>query len=258
MLREQAGKAALSVEAVSHAYGRRQALDGVTFHVEPGRFSVLLGLNGAGKSTLFALITRLFAIRHGRIRVFGHDISRDPGEALRRLGVVFQSRTLDIDLSVMQNLLYHGALQGMGRRDALKRGEAVLDRAGLRDRAKDKARTLSGGQQRRVEIARSLMHRPNLLILDEPTVGLDIQARAGILDHVRRLAADEQVGVLWATHLIDEIEPGDDVVILHGGRVLAAGSVEQVMRDTGAQSIHAAFERLTQAAGVSRNAETDP
>src|SRR5262245_9022030 len=108
----------LSVEAVSHAYGERRALDNVTFAVEPATFAVLLGLNGAGKSTLFALITRLYATQHGRIRIFGHDVERASGEALRILGVVFQSRTLDLDLSVMQNLMYHEALHGVRNREA--------------------------------------------------------------------------------------------------------------------------------------------
>src|SRR5438045_3508344 len=114
-------KAALSVEGVSHAYGTRKALDNVSFAVEPGTFVALLGLNGAGKSTLFSLVTRLYAVRAGRIRVFGHDVEREPGAALRRLGVVFQPRTLDLDLSVMQNLTYHAALHGIGAGEAHSR-----------------------------------------------------------------------------------------------------------------------------------------
>ncbi|MEJ2435677.1 MAG: ATP-binding cassette domain-containing protein, partial [Pseudolabrys sp.] len=172
---------ALSVEKVSHSYGARRALDEVSFAVAPATFAVLLGLNGAGKSTLFALITRLFGIQRGRIRIFDHDVARAPGEALRILGVVFQSRTLDLDLSVMQNLLYHAALHGIGKREAKARAEDVLARIALRDRARDKVRNLSGGQMRRVEIARALLHRPRLLVLDEPTVGLDIKSRADIL-----------------------------------------------------------------------------
>src|SRR5262245_55732596 len=179
----------LSVEAVSHAYGARQALDSVTFAVEPATFAVLLGLNGAGKSTLFALITRLYATQSGRIRIFDHDVRRASGEALRILGFVFQSRTLDLDLSVMQNLLYHAALHGIRRREAQTRADEVLARIALKDRAHDKVRNLSGGQMRRVEIARALLHRPRLLVLDEPTVGLDIKSRADILGYVRRLSS---------------------------------------------------------------------
>src|SRR6266568_2305660 len=161
---------ALCVEGVSHSYGPRKALDQVSVSVAPGRFVALLGLNGAGKSTLFSLVTRLFAIQTGSIRLFGHDVIRQPGEALR--------------------------LHGIGAREARTRADDVLARIALADRANDKVRDLSGGQMRRVEIARALLHRPRLLILDEPTVGLDIKARAAILQHVRQLVA-EGVSVLW-------------------------------------------------------------
>jgi len=238
---------ALDIERVSHAYGARRALDDVSFAVPVGSFAVLLGLNGAGKSTLLSLVTRLFAVRHGRIRIFGHDVEREPGEALRRLGVVFQARTLDLDLSVRQNLAYHAALHGIGRRRARARADQVLAEAGLADRAGDKARNLSGGQMRRLEIARALLHEPRLLVLDEPTVGLDIKARADILAHVRSLVA-AGVAVLWTTHLVDEVAADDAVIVLHRGRVLAHRPAADLVRETGATDIRSAFERLTRAA----------
>jgi ABC-2 type transport system ATP-binding protein len=238
---------ALAVSGVSHFYGARQALDDVTFSIAPATFTVLLGLNGAGKSTLFSLITRLYATRRGRIEIFGHDVAREPGAALRVLGVVFQSRTLDLDLSVMQNLRYHAALHGIGKREALARGAEVLVRITLADRSGDKVRNLSGGQMRRVEIARALLHRPRLLVLDEPTVGLDIKARADLLAHVRGLVA-EGVSVLWATHLVDEIADGDHLLVLHKGRLLAHGPAARVVREAGATDIRGAFTALTQAA----------
>jgi len=243
--------AALTIAGVSHAYGPRRALEHVSFAVAPGRFVALLGLNGAGKSTLFALITRLFGVQAGQISIFGHDIARDPGEALRLLGVVFQPRTLDPDLSVMQNLLYHAALHGIGRREARRRAAEVLARIELGERAGSKVRDLSGGQMRRLEIARALLHRPRLLLLDEATVGLDVKARAAILDHVRRLVAVEGIGVLWATHLLDEIAAGDDLVVLHHGRVLASGELDQVIADSGAGDLHGAFMQLTEGAAES-------
>ncbi len=236
---------ALAIDGVSHTYGARRALDNVSFAVPPATFAVLLGLNGAGKSTLFALITRLYGTQRGHIRLFDRDVARVPGEALRLLGVVFQSRTLDLDLSVMQNLMYHAALHGIGKRAARARAEELLARIALLDRAGDKVRKLSGGQMRRVEIARALLHRPHLLVLDEPTVGLDIRSRADILGHVRRLVADDGIGVLWATHLIDEVADTDQVVVLHQGRVLANGPVSQVIADNGANDIRDAFTRLT-------------
>jgi ABC-2 type transport system ATP-binding protein len=242
---------ALAIDGVSHAYGPRRALADIGFSVAPGSFTALLGLNGAGKSTLFSLITRLFGIQHGHIGIFGHDIAQSPGEALRLLGVVFQPRTLDLDLSVTQNLLYHAALHGIGRRDARARSDEVLTRIALADRAGSKVRDLSGGQMRRLEIARALLHRPRLLLLDEATVGLDVKARADILGHVRRLVADERISVLWATHLFDEIGADDDLVVLHQGKILAKGKVADVIADAGGSDIHTAFMRLTGASAPS-------
>lgn len=236
---------ALTIQNVSHSYGDRRALIDVTFDVAPASFTALLGLNGAGKSTLFSLITRLFGIRAGNIGIFGHDIGKAPGEALRLMGVVFQPRTLDLDLSVMQNLLYHAALHGIGRRDARLRSDEVLSRIGLVDRAGSKVRNLSGGQMRRLEIARALLHRPKLLLLDEATVGLDVKARADILSHVRQLVTEQGIGVLWATHLFDEVIASDNLVVLHQGRVLARGEVAQVLKGNGAQDVNSAFMRLT-------------
>ncbi|WP_024878299.1 ABC transporter ATP-binding protein [Methylosinus sp. LW3] len=236
---------ALNVEHIGHSYGARRALDDVSFSVAAGSFTVLLGLNGAGKSTLFSLITRLYAAREGKIEIFGHDVARESGAALRRLGVVFQARTLDLELSVMQNFVYHTALHGIGPAEAKRRGEALLERAGLADRAKDKARDLSGGQMRRVEILRALLHEPRVLLLDEPTVGLDIKARADILAQVRALVAERKLAVLWTTHLIDEVTPSDDVVVLHQGKVLAADTSANIMAATSTESIGAAFEQLT-------------
>ncbi len=236
---------ALNVENVSHSYGQRLALDGVGFTVAPGRLAVLLGLNGAGKSTLFSVITHLYACRSGAVRIFGHDVARDSGAALASLGVVFQQRTLDPDLSVEQNMLYHGALQGMTRGLTRTRMSDALARVGLADRVKDKARHLSGGQSRRVEIARALLHRPRLLLLDEPTAGLDIKARADILALVRALVDQDGIGVLWTTHLVDEIRDQDQIIVLHKGKILADGGADVLIAASGAASIGAAFAKLT-------------
>ena len=239
------GVPALSVRGVSHSYGARRALDDVSFDVPQGRFTALLGLNGAGKTTLFSLITRLYDTRHGRISVLGHPIDREPGHALRLLGVVFQARTLDLDISVRENLLYHAALHGLRGREARARMQEALEDVELADRAKDAARRLSGGQMRRVEIARALMHRPRIMVLDEATVGLDIASRSAIVGHVRRLVRDRGVAVLWATHLLDEVEDDDRLVVLHQGRVLADGETGAVIAQQGAADIRDAFNALT-------------
>ena len=236
---------ALAIRRLSHAYGARKALDDVSFSVAPGRFAALLGLNGAGKSTLFSLVTGLYAAQSGAVELFGFDIARAPSEALRRLGVVFQARTLDLDLSVAQNLAYHAALHGIGSRAASRLAADALAQIGLAERVHDKVRALSGGQMRRVEIARALMHAPPLLILDEPTVGLDIKARAEILAHVRMLVRERGVAVVWATHLVDEIADDDALIVLHRGRILADGPVAQVVAQANAANVRDAFTRLT-------------
>jgi len=236
---------ALAVTDLSHSFGERQALDKVGFSVSPGDFTVLLGLNGAGKSTLFALATHLYHNRSGSIEVFGFDIRREPSQALRRMGVVFQQPTLDLDLSVEQNLSYHCALHGMARGLSKRRIETELERLQLADRRGDKVRQLSGGLRRRVELARALLHEPQLLLLDEPTVGLDIASRGFLLDHVRALCAERQLAVLWATHLIDEADARSKIVVLHKGQVRAEGPAAEVIAAARTDSLPAAFRALT-------------
>jgi ABC-2 type transport system ATP-binding protein len=235
---------ALSIQNVSHSYRERRALQDVSLEVRQGAFAVLLGLNGAGKTTLFSLITRLYAAQYGSIAVLGFDVAREPAQALSRLGVVFQARTLDLDLTVMQNLLYHASLHGIGAREGRALANETLARTGMGERAHDKARVLSGGQMRRIEIARALLHRPSLLLLDEPTVGLDVNARKAILAYVRELVREENIGVLWTTHLIDEVVAGDDLIVLHRGRVLAEGIAGKLVADVGAANVGGAFEQI--------------
>lgn len=233
---------ALEIDAVSHSFGAVQALRDVSLTVPRGGFTALLGINGAGKTTLFSLITRLYNNNSGRISVAGHDLRREPAQALARLGVVFQSRALDADLTVAQNLSYHASLHGIGRTEARARIADVLAQVDLADRAGARVNALSGGQQRRAEIARALIHRPDLLLLDEATVGLDVKSRAEVLALTRRLIAERGVSALWATHILDEIQPGDDLVILHRGEVLESGPAGQI---AGAGGLTRAFLDLT-------------
>ena len=235
---------ALAVDRVSHAYGSRKALDAVSFSVAPGTFAVLLGLNGAGKSTLFAILTHLYAARTGVVRIFGHDMARESRIALSELGVVFQSRTLDPDLSVEQNMIYQGALHGLTSRETRSRAGELLARVGLAREIRSRVRALSGGQVRRVEIARALLHKPRLILLDEPTAGLDVKARADILSLVRDLVARDGVTALWATHLVDEVRDDDHMIVLHEGRVKASGLASAVMEETGTVSVANAFAKL--------------
>lgn len=244
-------RAALTVGQLGFSYGKGGfALRGVAFSVEPGRFTALLGANGAGKSTLMGLLTRLFTPDTGAISIAGHDLRRQPGAALAAMGVVFQQPTLDLDLTVRQNLTYAAGLRGLSARQTAPRITELLDRFALSDRAGDKARLLNGGHRRRVELARALLHRPPLLILDEPTVGLDAPSRRDLVDHVHRLCADDGVAVLWATHLFDEVRDGDDVVLLHKGQVRATGSVPDLLSRTGAGTLGEAFATLIRPEGT--------
>ena len=232
----------LSVRGLGHRYGRRRALDDVSFEVPAGAFCALLGPNGAGKTTLFGLMTRLFTTPKGRIEVAGHDVARAPRGALAAMGVVFQQTTLDLDLTVRRNLLYFAALHGIAGREAGRRADAALDRLGMAERAGERARDLNGGHRRRTEIARALLHDPAVLLLDEPTVGLDAASRAAITAHVHALAAEQGLTVLWATHLTDEVRDDDRLVVLHRGRVLASGLAREV---AGNRSLTEAFLAMT-------------
>lgn len=246
-----AGVDALLVEGVSFAYGRgRRALDDVTFRVPAGSFTALLGPNAAGKTTLMSLVTRLFHSRGGSIAVSGFDLRRASRSALAAMGVVFQRQTLDLDLSVQQNLLYAARLQGLPGRQAEQRIAEELERLGVADRRRSLVRTLSGGLRRRVELARALLHQPRLLVLDEPTVGLDIDSRRAIVEHVHRLCQERDLAVLWATHLIDEIWPGDQLVILADGRVRAVGPSDAIRAQTRCEDLAEAYKQLTMAASA--------
>lgn len=237
---------ALSIDNLSFSYGGKKALDQVSFTIQTGLCTLLLGPNGAGKSTLFALITRLYDARNGRIELCGFDIKQQTRKALAKIGVVFQQTTLDLDLTVLQNLRYHTALHGMSRKLAAERIQQELERLDMYDRRFEKVRQLNGGHKRRVEIARALLHQPALLLLDEPTVGLDVHSRQSIVNHVHRLAADENIAVLWASHLIDEIFPEDSLLILHKGKICANGHIEDILKVTGTSTIKDAFFALTQ------------
>lgn len=237
----------LAIEAVEKRYGAVTALDRVSLAVAAGEFVALLGLNGAGKTTLFQLLSGLFVADAGTIHIHGHDIRRDPVPALAGLGIVFQQPTLDLDLSVRANLRFHSGLHGLPRREREARIAAVIAQLGLGEMARRKARELSGGNRRRVELARALLHQPRLVLMDEPTVGLDPATRRDLLQHVLGLKAERGIGVLWATHLIDEAESADRVIILHRGKVLREGTPRGLAAETGAPNLAEAFMALTKA-----------
>ncbi|GIR25656.1 MAG: 2-phenylethanol ABC transporter ATP-binding protein [Alphaproteobacteria bacterium] len=235
---------ALQIKNVSHKFGEFKALNNVSIKIDSGDFTVLLGLNGAGKTTLYSLITRLYNNNSGSIKIHNFDVREESSDALKNIGVVFQQPTLDLDLSVEENLHYHSSLHGLSFADAKERIEEEIRRIDLTDKLKNKVRSLSGGQRRRVEIARSLLHKPKLLLLDEPTVGLDIGSRQMILKHVKSLCKKGDLAVLWATHLIDEIDKGEKVVIIHKGEIVESGDVLKIVKKTKQKNIRDAFNKL--------------
>ncbi len=237
----------MTIEAsnLSFRYGDKPVLREVSFTLTSGRFHALLGPNGAGKSTLFGLLTRLLALQQGDIRLGGQSLKKQPAEAMRQIGVVFQQNALDLDLTVRQNLQYHAALHGLSRKEARARGDRELERFNLLERAKDAVRQLNGGHRRRVEIARALLHEPSLLLLDEPTVGLDVASRKALNEHVRTLCEEDGLTVLWATHLIEEVRADDRVLILHQGQLLADGNGQAICDAEGTRDLAETFHALT-------------
>ncbi len=247
------GVAALDVAGVSHAYGARKALADVSFAIRAASFTVLLGPNGAGKTTLFSLISRLFDTRQGAIRIFGHDVGRQSGEALRRLGIVFQARTLDLDLTrpPEPRLPCVSARHRQGGSAAAASPRCWTPSA-CPAACDDKARSLSGGQMRRIEIARALLHRPPLCCSTRRPSGSTWSPAPASWPPSAGWSKPTASACCWATHLIDEVDPGDDVVVLAEGRLAASGSVSEVLASTGTATVGAAFARLTgmdQAAG---------
>jgi len=241
----QDGTPALLLDNVVKTYGSIRAVDGVSFKAAAGEFIALLGPNGAGKTTLFQLLSGLFVPDSGRIEIMGQDMLRNPVPALAMLGIVFQQPTLDLELTVTGNLLFHAGLHGISGAVAKPRIERELVRLGLAERAHDKAAQLSGGNRRRIELIRALLHDPRVLLMDEPTVGLDPASRSDLLKLILNLRTERSVAVLWATHLCDEVADADRVIVLHRGKVLADTTPKQLVADAGVATIEQAFLAMT-------------
>jgi ABC-2 type transport system ATP-binding protein len=236
---------ALLLDNVVKTYGPIRAVDGVSLNAFAGEFIALLGPNGAGKSTLFQLLSGLFLPDSGRIEIMGQNMLSNPVPALAKLGIVFQQPTLDLELTATGNLLFHAGLHGISRAVAKPRIEKELARLGLAERAHDKAGQLSGGNRRRVELARALLHGPRVLLMDEATVGLDPSSRNDLLKLILTMRRERSVAVLWATHLCDEVFDADRVIVLHRGKILADAPPAQFVSSAGAATIEQAFLRMT-------------
>ena len=236
---------ALSVSDLSYRYTQKPVLKNISFELTAGRFYALLGPNGAGKSTLFSLLSQLLRSRDGRIVINGYDLEQYPRKAMASVGIVFQQSTLDLDLSVKQNLLYHASLHGIGTKEANLRINRELARFQLTERQHDKVRALNGGHRRRVEIARALLHQPALLLLDEASVGLDLPTRESINAHIRALCDEADITVLSSTHLIDEITVDDHLLVISNGELLLDQPCADALAQHQIQTVTELYQHLT-------------
>jgi ABC-2 type transport system ATP-binding protein len=230
---EHARNAAIGVESLGHRYGERVALDDVSFSVRSGELFGLLGPNGSGKTTLFRILSTLMVPTSGHAHILGFDPAKQPNEVRRRIGVVAQGQSVDVKLSAAENLMHQGHLYGIRGARLKNRIAEMLERVGLADRAKELVETFSGGMQRRVELAKGLMHNPSVLLLDEPTTGLDPGARRDLWMHVDSLREQEGVTVLVATHLMEEAERCDRLAIFSHGKVVGLGSPSELKSEIG-------------------------
>jgi ABC-2 type transport system ATP-binding protein len=225
--------APIVLNALTHNYGSRLALDHLTFDVRPAEIFGLLGPNGSGKTTLFRILSTLMVPTGGSACLQGFDAAREPNKVRQQIGIVFQARSLDIKLTVAENLKHQGHLYGLRGAYLKQRIHEVLSRVGLLDRAKDSVETLSGGMQRRVELAKGLIHSPSILLLDEPSTGLDPGARRDLWQYLRMLRDEEGVTVLVTTHLMEEAEHCDRLAILNEGKLVAHGSPFELKSEIG-------------------------
>jgi ABC-2 type transport system ATP-binding protein len=227
----------ISVENVVHQYGERHALNGVTFEVRPAELFGLLGPNGSGKTTLFRILSTLMIPSGGRATIMGFDVARDPNGLRRQIGVVFQAQSIDVKLTAAENLWHQGHLYGLRGAALTSRIREMLERVKLADRANDKAETFSGGMQRRLELAKGLLHHPAVLLLDEPTTGLDPGARRDLWQYLANLRDEEHVTVIVTTHLMEEAERCDRLAILNEGKVVALGTPDELKHEIGGDVI---------------------
>jgi ABC-2 type transport system ATP-binding protein len=235
----------LRINGLTKRYGERPALKSLSVSLRAGQFVALLGPNGAGKSTLFQVLTGLFAADEGEVEVAGHSLRHAPTKALRHIGVVFQQISLDLDLSILRNLLFQADLHGLPRALAHERIKADCARLGVDADLNRKVRELSGGNRRKVELVRAKLHQPAVLLMDEATVGLDPKSRQDLQAALRADVRERGVCVLWATHWVEEAEAADRVLVLHKGSLLADGTPAEVTRTLGEPTLEAGFIKRT-------------
>lgn len=218
-------------------YGSLRAVSAIDLEVRPGEFFGFLGPNGAGKTTTIRMLTTLLRPSRGSAQVAGKDVLSDPLGVRRSIGVVFQETTLDLDLTAQENLSYCTRLYGISRRESALRIDEVLRLFSLSERRGERVRTFSGGMRRALDLARGVLHRPAILFLDEPTLGLDPTQRRRIWEFLRRLCSEEGTTLFLTTHYLEEADPCDQVAIVNRGRIVVAGEPTVLKRALGKESI---------------------
>ena len=234
----------LEIEGIKKKYENFTALENINFNIKSGELVVLLGPNGAGKSTLFSTIAGLITPDQGQCRINENDISERTVLALKSLGIVFQQATIDMELTIIENLLFHSRLHGLSTKLTKEIIVNELKEYNLLDKVKSKVRFLSGGERRKVELIRSLLHKPKILLMDEPTVGLDPGSRKDLLIRILKLKDEARLAVLWTTHLVDEAEKADRIIILNKGKIASLGSPKSIMKKTSCESLSKAFFKI--------------
>ena len=234
---ESAVSPVISVQSIDHRYDGRTALDNVSFDVRPAELFGLLGPNGSGKTTLFRILSTLMVPSSGRAVIMGFDAEREPAAVRRQIGVVFQAQSVDEKLTAYENLWHQGHLYGLHGAALKARATEILGRVGLGDRAKELVETFPGGMARRVELAKGLLHHPSILLLDEPTTGLDPGARRDLWQYLQILRDQERVSVIVTTHLMEEAERCDRLAILNDGKLVAMGTPSELKHEIGGDVI---------------------
>lgn len=235
----------LDIKGLRKSYGKIEAVKGVDLTIAPGEIVGLLGPNGAGKSTLFQIAAGLFAPDGGDVALFGLDYRGQSSAILKRLGVVFQSRSVDLDMTVFANLAFHGNLFGLTGKLLRERITETTELLEIEDLVKQSVRTLSGGNQRRVEIARALLNAPDLLLMDEPTVGLDPVMRQLVVTHMEKVRATHGTSILWSTHLVEEVEKADRIAVMRAGEIVREDTPAGLCAASGTTDLTAAYIALT-------------
>jgi len=239
-------KKIIKIEGLTKKFGNLVAVDNINLNVEKGKIFAFLGPNGAGKSTTIKMLTTLLSPTKGKISLNGYDVTNDKNEARKSFGIVFQDPSIDIELTALENMHFHAVLYKVEKSIRKEKTEELLKMVDLWDRKDDFIKNFSGGIKRRLEIARGLLHNPEILFLDEPTLGLDTQTRAYMWEYIKKMNKEKTITVFFTTHYLDEVEKiANDVAIIDKGKIISKGTVDEIKKENHTKSLEEAFLKLT-------------